>query len=279
MNPTANATANATTTAQGDAFIEMRDVSKHFGDFLAVDQLSMTVRRGEIVALLGRTGAGKSTVMSLSMGTIAPDQGTVQVGGVDPSREFDALRGKMAVAFQTDRLLPWRTAVENAELGLLILNRSKAEAREAALHWLARVKLEGAEHKYVHELSGGMRQRVSLARALAVDPELIFLDEVFSQLDHVTSQVLRRDFSRIVREVGKTCVFVTHRIEDALDIADRIYVLDAPARVCLALSVSEQTRRDPRALADLHDQIAQAIGGDTESADHDPNYSENQDLS
>ena len=97
-----NLTAIPTTTTQGDAFIEMRDVSKHFGDFLAVDQLSMTVRRGEIVALLGRTGAGKSTVMSLSMGTIAPDRGTVRVGGVDPSREFDALRGKMAVAFQTE---------------------------------------------------------------------------------------------------------------------------------------------------------------------------------
>jgi NitT/TauT family transport system ATP-binding protein len=245
-------------------FIELKSVYKRFGSYLAIDNLSMTVHKGEIVALLGRTGAGKSTVMSLLMGTIAADAGEVRVAGVDPSVDFQALRGKMAVAFQTDRLLPWRTAVENAELGLLILNRSKSEARAAAMTWLERVKLKGAENKYVHELSGGMRQRVSLARALAVDPELVFLDEVFSQLDHVTSQVLRKDFAQIVREVGKTCVFVTHRIEDALDIADRVFVLAAPAQVCLELKIDAATRKDETMLARLHEEIERAIGGDEE---------------
>jgi NitT/TauT family transport system ATP-binding protein len=134
------------------------------------------------------------------------------------------------------------------------------------LKWLERVKLKGAEDKYVHELSGGMRQRVSLARALAVDPELIFLDEVFSQLDHVTSQVLRKDFAQIVREVGKTCVFVTHRIEDALDIADRVFVLAPPAQVCLELRIDAQMRKDPAQLAQLHERIERAIGGDQEEA-------------
>lgn len=242
--------------------IELKNVTKRFGGQVAVDNLSMRVAEGEIVALLGQTGAGKSTVMSLLMGTIACDEGEIRVAGVDPSVDFQSLRGKMAVSFQTDRLLPWRTARENVELGLLILKRPKSEARRAALEWLERVKLVGAENKYVHELSGGMRQRVSLARALAVDPQLVLLDESFSQLDHVTSKVLRQDFSQIVRKYRKTCVFVTHRIDDALEIADRVFVLAAPARVRLEVRIDAAQRGDEAALARLHEEIARAIGGD-----------------
>ena len=146
--------------------------------------------------LLGQTGAGKSTVLNLIMGTTSPNEGTIRVAGVDPHDSFKELKGRLSVSFQNDRLLPWRTAVENVELGLLILGKSKKEARARAKEWLARVRLDGVDDKYVHELSGGMRQRVSLARALAIDPELVFLDESFSQLDHVTSKTLRRDFIR-----------------------------------------------------------------------------------
>ncbi|HVK94780.1 MAG TPA: ABC transporter ATP-binding protein [Noviherbaspirillum sp.] len=244
--------------------LELKNVTKRFGSYLAVDNLSMQVNKGEIVALLGRTGAGKSTVMSMLMGTIAADEGTVRVAGADPARDFQALRGKMSVSFQTDRLLPWRTARENVELGMLILNYPKKEARERAVEWLGRVKLNGAEDKYVHELSGGMRQRVSLARALAVDPELVFLDESFSQLDHVTSKVLRRDFAQIVREYGKTCVFVTHRIDDAQEIADRVFVLAAPAQVCLEMRITSQDRQDEARMQQIHDDIAHAIGGESD---------------
>ncbi len=147
------------------AIIELTDVSKRFGSHLAVDRLSMKVAKGEIVALLGRTGAGKSTVMNMLMGTTAADEGKITVAGVDPSASFQALRGKMSVSFQTDRLLPWRTACENVELGLQILDKPKADTRRTALDWLRRVKLDGAGDKYPSELSGGMRQRVSLARA------------------------------------------------------------------------------------------------------------------
>lgn len=242
--------------------IELRDVSKRFGTHTAIDRLSMVVREGETVALLGQTGAGKSTVMSLLMGSATADEGLVRVAGADPARDFVALRGKLAVSFQTDRLLPWRTAQENVELGLLLLDRPKADARARAQEWLARVKLGDAGHKYPSELSGGMRQRVSLARALAVDPALVLLDESFSQLDHVTSQTLRRDFAEIVREQRKTCVFVTHRIEDALEIADRVLVLAAPARVCLELSIRAEQRLDPACMRHMHGQIERAIGGE-----------------
>ncbi len=244
------------------AVIELADVRKTFGSVVAVDDIGFEVARGEIVALLGRTGAGKTTVLNIVMGTIPADRGTVRVAGVDPYLHFRELRGKLAVSFQNDRLLPWRTAVENVELGLLILGRSKEEAREIATAWLARVDLAGAEGKYLHELSGGMRQRVSLARALAVDPEIVLLDESFSQLDHVTSQTLRRDFTRIAREWKKTCLLVTHRIDDALEMADRILVLHAPASVALVLKIDPVVRADRAALRQMHAQITAAMGSD-----------------
>ncbi|MDB5797673.1 MAG: transporter [Paucimonas sp.] len=244
----------------GATLLELDNVTKRFGEHVAVDHLTMNVQQGEIVALLGRTGAGKSTVMGLLMGSISCDEGGVRVAGHDPSRDFQALRGKMSVSFQTDRLLPWRSAVENVELGMQILNFPKDKIRPTAVEWLRRVNLNGAEDKYVHELSGGMRQRVSLARALAVDPELLLLDESFSQLDHVTSQVLRRDFAQIVREYGKTCVFVTHRIDDALEMADRIFVLAAPARVKLEIVLNAADRANPARMAGIHEEIAAAIG-------------------
>lgn len=247
--------------------IEVRDVSKSFGSYLAVDKLSLNVLRGEIVVLLGQTGAGKSTVLNLIMGTTAPSSGEIRVAGFAPYASFKELKGLLSVSFQTDRLLPWRTAVENVELGLLILGRSRAEARAHAREWLARVRLVGADDKYVHELSGGMRQRVSLARALAIDPQLIFLDESFSQLDHVTSRVLRSDFLQIAREFNKTCLLITHRIDDALEMADRALVLSPPAKIALELKISEQARADPKQIAALHAQIAAAMG-EQSNAEH-----------
>ena len=249
--------------------IEVTNVRKSFGNFVAVENLSFRVAQGEIVALLGRTGAGKSTVLNLVMGTTKPDTGSIKVAGFDPFHQFKALRGRIAVSFQTDRLLPWRTAVENAELGLLILGIDKTEARRRAQAWLDRVKLTGAENKYVHELSGGMRQRVSLARALAVDPAIIFLDESFSQLDHVTARTLRGDFHRIAREFGKTCLFVTHRIDDAIEIADRALILTQGAQIALAEEITVEKRADPRRVAAMHDHIANAMGGNDEEQESD----------
>ena len=249
-------------TAKSPPVIELTNVRKTFGSFVAVEDLSFGVTGGEIVALLGKTGAGKSTVLNLVMGTMRVDSGSIQVAGFDPFHKFRALRGRIAVSFQNDRLLPWRTAIENAELGLLILGVEKTEARRRAQAWLDRVKLTGAEHKYVHELSGGMRQRVSLARALAVDPEIIFLDKSFSQLDHVTSQALRTDFHLIAKELAKTCLFVTHRIADAIEIADRALILTKGARIALAETITTEIRSDAQARTNLHDRIALAMGGD-----------------
>ncbi|MGQ3028541.1 MAG: ATP-binding cassette domain-containing protein, partial [Ferrovibrionaceae bacterium] len=172
--------------------------------------------------------------------------------------QFQALRGRIGVSFQTDRLLPWRRARENVEIGMQILGVSAAERRRRAEEWLARVKLADAGNKYPHELSGGMRQRVSLARALAIDPAILLLDESFSQLDEVTSRALRRDFSQLIRQLGKTCLFITHRIDDAVEMADRIVVLAAPARVALDI----EPRRHDASTGTLHALVERAMAGE-----------------
>ncbi|KAB2912322.1 MAG: ATP-binding cassette domain-containing protein [Hyphomicrobiaceae bacterium] len=249
-------------SAAGNPVIELRDVRKAFGSNVVIERLDFDVGKGEIVALLGQTGSGKSTVLNIVMGTIPADAGSVRVAGSDPYRQFARLRGKLAVSFQTDRLLPWRTAVENAEIGLLVLGMPKAKARQVARTWLDRVKLTGAGDLYPHQLSGGMRQRVSLARALCVDPELVLLDESFSQLDHVTSQTLRADFASIAREFNKTCLFVTHRIDDAMEMADRVLVLRPGAGIALEEGIDASIRSSLQRRSALHDKIAAVMGAE-----------------
>ena len=233
----------------GTAAIEFRRVVKRFvraerrdESFLAVDGLSFAVAPGEMVAVLGRTGCGKSTMFNLLAGLIEPTEGTVQVLGHDPFHEFDWFRGKMAVVFQNDRLLPWRTAVENVEFGIELLGKNAEELREIALDWLERLGLKGHEHDYPHALSGGMRQRVSLARAFALNPEILLCDEPFSALDELTGQQLRKEYTQLVKENDKTSIFVTHSINEALQLGERILVFHRPARIALETAVIDSER-------------------------------------
>lgn len=243
--------------ADTEPMISLDGVTVQFGDQVAVNNLAFSVGDEEVVAVLGQTGAGKSTVLNLILGQIKATTGTVVVDGCDPYANYYALRGKVAVSFQTDRLLPWRTARENVELGLEILGRPEKTRRSLAAEWLNRLKLSVAHHdKYPQQLSGGMRQRVSLARALVIDPDLILLDESFSQLDHVTSKALRTDFLSLVKGLRKTCVLVTHRIDDALEMADRIVVLAVPGEIKLELALSDATRNDPAWLSSATKQIS-----------------------
>ncbi len=227
------------------AAIEFRAVVKRFlrqdrreESYLAVDRLSFAVAPGEMVAVLGRTGCGKSTMFNLLAGLIEPTEGSVRVLGHDPFREFNWFRGKIAVVFQNDRLMPWRTTVENVELGIELLGKSVAERRALALDWLERLGLKGHAHDYPHALSGGMRQRVSLARAFAVNPEILLCDEPFSALDELTGQRLREEYTQLVRENGKTSIFVTHSIDEALQLGERILVFHRPAQIALEARVA-----------------------------------------
>ncbi|MBF9036114.1 ATP-binding cassette domain-containing protein [Rhodobacterales bacterium HKCCE2091] len=217
--------------------ISFRGVTKRFGDLVAVDNLDLDIAKGQLVALLGKTGCGKSTMFNMISGLSAPTDGEVRVMGRNPFTEFDWYRGKMAIVFQSDRLLPWRTAVKNVEFGLESLGISRAERRERAMYWLEKLGLKGHENDYPHALSGGMRQRVSISRAFATDAELLLCDEPFSALDEMTSKRLRTEFARLVKENRKTAVFITHSIDEAFDIGDRIVVLKRPAEIAHDLKI------------------------------------------
>lgn len=240
------------------AAIRFDDVSKRFGSLTAVDRLSLDIEKGQLVALLGKTGCGKSTMFNMIAGLMAPSSGSVSVMDEDPFRNFDRYLGKMAIVFQNDRLLPWRTAVRNVELGLEMQDVPKAERHARAMQWLETLGLKGHEDDYPHALSGGMRQRVSIARAFATDAELLLCDEPFSALDEITSERLRREFARLVHEKGKTAVFITHSIDEAFDIGDRIIVLKRPAEIArdirMHASVSDEERA--RIREQIHETLA-----------------------
>jgi NitT/TauT family transport system ATP-binding protein len=228
--------------------VEFKDVAKRFeGDnrdpkaevkFAAKD-LTLHIDKDELVAVVGKTGCGKSTMFNLLIGLIAPNAGRIEVLGRDPFKEFDALAGKLSVVFQGDRLLPWRTALENVAYGLELRKVAKKERLAIGMEWLQRLGLDMHADKWPHSLSGGMRQRVSIARAFATDPEILLCDEPFSALDELTGAKLRQEFRRLVKDTHKTGVFVTHSIREAIEIGDRILVFRAPGYVAAEFRVTE----------------------------------------
>jgi NitT/TauT family transport system ATP-binding protein len=179
-------------------------------------------------------------------GLTEPTAGTVSVSGKNPFSDFDAFRGKMAIVFQGDRLLPWRTALQNVELGLEMLDSPPADRKQTAKQWLVKLGLGGHENDYPHALSGGMRQRVSIARAFATNADILLCDEPFSALDESTASKLRAEFLRLVKENGKTAVFITHSISEALEIGDRIVVLKRPAMIAYDVSFNQETSPEER---------------------------------
>src|SRR6201999_292469 len=188
-----------------EAAIHLGDVSKVFGkagsasSYPAVDGLDLDVRPGQMLALLGKTGCGKSTIFNMIAGLTEPTSGEVRVSGRNPFSDFDSFRGKIAIVFQNDRLLPWRTAIQNVELGLEMLDTPPAERRATAQLWLTKLGLAGHENDYPHALSGGMRQRVSIARAFATNASILLCDEPFSALDEMKGRALRAEVVKLVR--------------------------------------------------------------------------------
>jgi NitT/TauT family transport system ATP-binding protein len=217
--------------------IAFEHVSKSFvrpgggGSFEAVRDLSFCIGSGELVAILGKTGCGKSTTFNLIAGLIRPSVGKVAVEGHDPYAEFDWFSGKIGIVFQNDRLMPWRTAIENVALGLELNKMPEAKRLEIAASWLDRLGLSGHANDYPHALSGGMRQRVSIARAFAGKPDILLCDEPFSALDEHTGNALRQEFRDLLRATGATSVFITHSIDEALWLGERLMVFERPARI------------------------------------------------
>jgi len=213
--------------------IELINVSRRFitpdgKAMTAIRDFTMTVERGEFVAVVGPTGCGKSTTLNLVTGLASPSAGEVRLFG-GPVTGIDS---RIGFVFQTDALFPWRSVIDNVVAGPLFRGTPADEAYESARQWLARVKLSGHETKYPHQLSGGMRKRVSLAQTFINGPQILLMDEPFSALDVQTRILMHDELLQLWSQSKASVVFVTHDLEEAIALADKVYVLTAgPATV------------------------------------------------
>jgi NitT/TauT family transport system ATP-binding protein len=234
--------------------IEVRSLRKVFRQattgqsVVAIDRLDLTVAPREVLAIVGQTGCGKSTFFDLMIGLEAPTEGTIRIGDKSPYADFDAFRGRIATVFQQDRLLPWRTALDNARLPLELIGMAEEEQRARSLRWLNRLGLGDFTDAYPHELSGGMRQRVAIARAFVVQPDILLADEAFGHLDEVTAVELRETFLKLARECGSTAILITHQLEEAIGVGDRIVVLGKSATLLADIHVAQWAKAEHAAL-------------------------------
>ncbi len=237
------------------------------GDLEALRGVDLTVQSGEFVSLVGPSGSGKSTFARLAGGLEQPTRGHITVDG----RPVRGPGRDRALVFQEDRLFPWRTALDNVAFGLEARGVARRRARETAAQYITLVGLAGFAGAYPHELSGGMRQRVNLARALAIDPDLLLMDEPFAALDAQTREVLQEELLRLWARQQKSVVFITHQIDEAVYLADRVVVLSArPGRVrevipiALARPRPLSVKRTPR-FQDYVDRVWRLIQRDVRS--------------
>ncbi|CAM5183105.1 NitT/TauT family transport system ATP-binding protein OS=Castellaniella defragrans OX=75697 GN=HNR28_002968 PE=4 SV=1 [Castellaniella defragrans] len=195
---------------------------------LALQDFSLTVERGKFCAIVGPTGCGKSTTLSLVTGLLKPTTGSVKVMG----QPVDGIDPRIGFVFQNDAIFPWRNVIDNVAAGPLFRGQKPSKAKEMALEWLRRVGLAGFEQHYSHQLSGGMRKRVSLAQTFVNSPEILLMDEPFSALDMQTRTVMQDELLQLWAESGSSVVFVTHDLEEAIALADQVVVLTArPATI------------------------------------------------
>jgi len=191
--------------------------------YTAVRDVTLTVGDGEFVSVVGPTGCGKSTLLNVGAGLLAPSRGRVQVFG----QPLEGINRRAGYMFQTDSLMPWRNALRNVMAGLEFRGLPEAEARRQAEDWLKRVGLGGFGDRYPHQLSGGMRKRTSLAQTLALDPDIILMDEPFSALDIQTRQLMENEVLDLWAAKKKAVLFITHDLDEAIAMSDRVVVLSA----------------------------------------------------
>jgi NitT/TauT family transport system ATP-binding protein len=217
-----------------------------------LDDINLDVQDGEFICLVGPSGCGKSTLLNVMGGFLSPTSGSVAIDGPDPRR---------ILVFQERGVFPWLTVEGNIGFGLSKL--SDAERKQRIAHYVQLVRLQGFEHTYPSDLSGGMKQRLQVARALAVNPDILYLDEPFGALDSVTRFIMRGELLRIWQTERRTIIFVTHDIDEAVQLADRVVVLSSrPAKIQDILTIDIAHPRNlssPRYL-ELRDQLAQKIG-------------------
>lgn len=240
---------------ENKTLIEFKDLSKRFrlpqGDVTVLENISFSALEGEFITIVGPSGAGKSTILRLMNGLLAPSQGSILYEG----KEQHGINFETAMVFQNFGLLPWLTVSQNIELGLEARLKDTQQRKDRVQNYLKKVGLEGYEEAYPRELSGGMKQRVGFARALAVEPSLLLMDEPFSSLDVLTSINLRNELLDIWSDrdnVVNTMVMVSHNIEEAIELSDRILVLsNRPGKIVGDIKIDlprPRKKRDPRFL-------------------------------
>ncbi len=229
--------------------MEFRNVTKRFPaqkrgaePVTAVKDVSFALKDGEVVSIIGPSGCGKSTLLNMGSGLDPVSAGEVYVDGdlvTKPNQH-------VAFMLQKDLLLPWRTIRENVELGLEIQGKPSADRHRIAETLLKKCRLQDFVHHYPHQLSGGMRQRAALARTLAVDPTVLLMDEPFSALDAQTKMVLQQDLGRTLADAGKTALFITHDLAEAIALSDRVLVMSQrPGTIIEEITVEIGDRDNP----------------------------------
>ena len=230
--------------------IELRDIAVSFpagrdDRLVALDGVDLVVEPGQLIALIGPNGSGKSTLLRVIDGLLAPDRGEAFLGG----RPIDGPDPRVGLVFQEPRLLPWRTTEANVAYPLELMGRPRAEVQRRVEDLLRSMRLEGAADQIPSQLSGGMRQRAALARTLALEPDVLLLDEPFSALDELTRERLNLELLELTERTPTSVVLVTHSVQEAIFLADRVVVLSArPGRVVADIRV---TLPRPRSLGDL----------------------------
>ena len=232
-------------------YIEIQDATKIYEkpggfrsskeSFTALDHISLQIEKGEFICLLGPSGCGKTTLMNSIAGFETLTEGSITIDG----QKVKAPSEKYVTIFQNYGLLPWRTVEKNVELGLETLKVPKQERKQIAMKYLQLVGLESFAKRHPAQLSGGQQQRVAIARGLAVDPEILFMDEPFGALDAITRYKLQDDLLHITKSQNKTVIFVTHDIDEAVFLADKIVVMSPnPGRIKAVIPIGLGSHRD-----------------------------------
>jgi NitT/TauT family transport system ATP-binding protein len=244
--------------------LEYRNVTMRFteaggGSLTAVREVSLAVGDGEVVSLIGPSGCGKSTLLNIGSGLTAPSEGLAFVDG----ERVEGPNAHVAFMLQKDLLLPWRTIEENVMFGVEIQGVAAAERRRRAQALLDNLKLSEFSRHYPHQLSGGMRQRVALARTLAVDPSVLLLDEPFSAVDAQTRMVLQRELAQTLKRERKTALLITHDLLEAVTLSDRVLVMSRrPGRIIDEIKIDIPGRDDPLARRQhpkVHDYVGRLM--------------------
>lgn len=229
--------------------ISARDVEMHYTvyndagkkeDISVLRQFELDIKEGEFLAIVGPSGCGKSTFLNILAGLSKHTSGSITVDG----EQVAGINSKQGVVFQGYALFPWRTVLQNVEVGLQIRGYRKKERRDIARNYIQLVGLQSFENRYPHELSGGMRQRVAIARSLAYQPDILLMDEPFAALDAQTRETLQSELLRIWDTHKKTIVFITHSLDEAIFLADRVAVMTArPGKIKEIIDISLERPR------------------------------------